>query len=291
MSPEDQPVAHTEDSTISSSSINQNEDCVSGNQEREDDDVTYGSTDGGYGWVIAIAACLIEMPCMTMIWQLYMTFGVLYGTGSSIVFYNVLAILPLWFTKRRGVALAVASSGAPIGGFVFPPIINALITNATYLGIDTDRGSALLSIFSGTNLIGRFLAGALADTIGHVNTLIIYTMLTSFGCFFLWMFATDFATLSAAAAVCGFFAGTFLTLTSSITAIVTTLEKLEGGISLFLVLTTVSMFGPSFAGAIEQRVSSDFLTYKIFTGSGYLAGALILISMKLCLVRSLTKKI
>lgn len=80
-------------------------------------------------------------------------------------------------------------------------------------------------------------------------------------------------------------------LAPAVTAAVTSLDRLDAGFSLFLVITTASMFGPNLAGAIEQKVSSSYVTYKAFTGSGYLAGALALLALKVLLVQSLTKKI
>lgn len=39
---------------------------------------------------------------------------------------DAMTTIPLWFSKRRGIALAIASVGPAIGGFVLPPIMNIL---------------------------------------------------------------------------------------------------------------------------------------------------------------------
>jgi hypothetical protein len=74
---------------------------------------------------------------------------------------------------------------------------------------------------------------------------------------------------------------------------VTGYEKFESGLSVFLVLTVVSMFGPNLAGAIEvmAHAHNEYDSYKYFTGVCYLAGALLLILFRLSLNRKLFAKI
>ena len=51
----------------------------------------------------------------------------LVGIGSSGVFAPLIADISHWFTRRRGIAVAVCSSGNYIGGAVWPPIVHHLI--------------------------------------------------------------------------------------------------------------------------------------------------------------------
>ena len=51
----------------------------------------------------------------------------LIGIGSSGVFAPLIADISHWFTRRRGIAVAVCSSGNYIGGAVWPPIVQHLI--------------------------------------------------------------------------------------------------------------------------------------------------------------------
>ena len=51
----------------------------------------------------------------------------LIGIGSSGVFAPLIADISHWFTRRRGIAVAVCSSGNYIGGAVWPPIVHHLI--------------------------------------------------------------------------------------------------------------------------------------------------------------------
>jgi MFS family permease len=49
------------------------------------------------------------------------------GVGSSGMFAPLIADISHWFTRRRGIAVAVCSSGNYIGGAVWPPIVQHLI--------------------------------------------------------------------------------------------------------------------------------------------------------------------
>jgi MFS family permease len=53
--------------------------------------------------------------------------NVLVGLGSSGAFAPLIADISHWFTRRRGIAVAVCSSGNYLGGAVWPPIVNHLI--------------------------------------------------------------------------------------------------------------------------------------------------------------------
>ncbi|KAI8394334.1 major facilitator superfamily domain-containing protein [Radiomyces spectabilis] len=297
----------------------------------------------------------------TEIWHLYLTQGVLFGAGCSIIFYVGMSSVSEWFDKRRGVALGIVSSGACVGGLLIPFLMSALNRSlgsgwcyrimgymsfvvcviscllfkekeeylerkqerktirgiiktsilkdakfalwctadilmemgyyvpyfflpsyATYLGLSDSYGSALISIASATNSMGRILAGWTADKIGHLNTVIITGFVSGMSALLLWTMAHDFTILCIFAAVFGFFGGVFIALGPSITMIVSGTENFASAYSLFLLITVISMFGPNIAGAMEAAIASTaFNTYKIFTGVAYLSGTLLLVFLKL----------
>ncbi|GAN08615.1 hypothetical protein MAM1_0214d08130 [Mucor ambiguus] len=71
----------------------------------------------------------------------------------------------------------------------------------------------------------------------------------------------------------------------STTAIITGMDKLNSGYSLFLLVTMVAMFGPNLAGALEAYFTTHYnqepyLTYKLFAGVGYILGVFIMIVLK-----------
>jgi MFS family permease len=65
--------------------------------------------------------------------------GLLIGVGSSATFAPLLAHTSLWFTRRRGIAVAIFASGNYLAGTVWPPIVQHFIQSAgwrdTYYGI------------------------------------------------------------------------------------------------------------------------------------------------------------
>ncbi|KAI8972734.1 major facilitator superfamily domain-containing protein [Pilobolus umbonatus] len=315
--------------------------------------------------LISVVLCTLGLTLAgssTEIWHLYLTHGVLYGAGSSMIFYLAFTIIPKWFDKHRNIALGIVSCGSSIGGLVTPLIMEPLNTHlgygwcyritgficlfvgivsfgifrnkarsesevitklkdifdfgivkdwrfllwclieilfesaynvpyyflpsyATYCGLTSSQGATILSVCSGSNALGRLVAGGLADYIGQVNIIIVYSIFTGLSSLILWPQVTTFEGLISFAIIFGFFGGAFITLTPSITVLITGLEKLDTGLSVYLIITSCSLFGPNYAQLIEAGVQGlqPFQSYTIFTGTGYLAGAALLISLKFIL--------
>ncbi|KAL2918149.1 hypothetical protein HK105_202076 [Polyrhizophydium stewartii] len=61
-------------------------------------------------------------------WHLLVTQGFLFGISTSAAYIPYLGVLPDWFSKRRGLAMGIASAGGGIGGLVLSPLIRFLIT-------------------------------------------------------------------------------------------------------------------------------------------------------------------
>jgi MFS family permease len=72
-------------------------------------------------------------------WQFTLVHGLLIGGGTSASFGPVIADISLWFAKRRGVAVAICSSGSYLAGTVWPLVIQRLAQwvgwRHTYFGI------------------------------------------------------------------------------------------------------------------------------------------------------------
>jgi len=62
------------------------------------------------------------MSPMNAVWQAYVVWGILVGTGASVVGPALMSTLSRWFNKRRGLAIGVVSTGAGIGGMIFSPV-------------------------------------------------------------------------------------------------------------------------------------------------------------------------
>jgi MFS family permease len=74
----------------------------------------------GIGWG---ASALVERP-----WQLNLTLGVIAALGMSVAWVPCNATVSRWFTRRRGTAVAIASSGGSLGNLIVPMIAAALVT-------------------------------------------------------------------------------------------------------------------------------------------------------------------
>lgn len=67
--------------------------------------------------------------------------NLLIGVGSSATFAPLIADISHWFTRRRGIAVAICASGNYIGGAIWPPIVQRLIetsgwrTNQIIIGV------------------------------------------------------------------------------------------------------------------------------------------------------------
>ncbi len=72
-------------------------------------------------------------------WQFALVQGLLIGFGSSATFAPLLAAASHWFTRRRGIAVAIIASGNYLSGTLWPPVLQHFIATegwrATYLGV------------------------------------------------------------------------------------------------------------------------------------------------------------
>ncbi|THY22397.1 putative MFS monocarboxylate transporter [Aureobasidium pullulans] len=80
------------------------------------------------GVVCVVAAQMLFSIC-TEYWHFILVFGVLNGTGCSLLFTPCLASVGHFFRERRGFATGIASAGGSIGGIVAPLMLNSLFSN------------------------------------------------------------------------------------------------------------------------------------------------------------------
>lgn len=133
---------------------------------------------------------------------------------------------------------------------------------------------------------------AVADLVGKLNSLIIFSLMTAIACLLIWPFAFTFPALMIFSVVFGIGSGTYFALMSPVTAEILGMEKLQTGLSVLIFANALSTFGPTVATAIDASVhASPFLSFKIFTGVCYLAGVLLLIILKLRINRNLMAKV
>ncbi|KAI9329903.1 major facilitator superfamily domain-containing protein [Zopfochytrium polystomum] len=61
---------------------------------------------------------LILASFSSKVWHLFLTQGVLFGLGASIIYFPAVSVPPQYFSKRRGLATGTAVAGSGIGGLV-----------------------------------------------------------------------------------------------------------------------------------------------------------------------------
>jgi MFS family permease len=75
----------------------------------------------------------------TSLWQFALAQGLLVGVAGSVAFAPVIADTSLWFTRHRGMAVAIIACGSYLAGTVWPPVVQHFIESEgwrrTYLGI------------------------------------------------------------------------------------------------------------------------------------------------------------
>ncbi|KAI0029491.1 major facilitator superfamily domain-containing protein [Vararia minispora EC-137] len=63
------------------------------------------------------------------LWHLFLTQSFLYGIGSSLLYYPILAFTPPFFDRRRGAAMGFVLSGSGAGGLVMAPALRFLLAH------------------------------------------------------------------------------------------------------------------------------------------------------------------
>jgi MFS family permease len=78
--------------------------------------------------VVLVTLGLVTAPFIRNSWQLYVTLGVLVGSGANLMSFTAHSLfLPNWFVRRRAFAISIAFSGVGIGALVLLPWLQAII--------------------------------------------------------------------------------------------------------------------------------------------------------------------
>ncbi|KAI9014212.1 major facilitator superfamily domain-containing protein [Hyaloraphidium curvatum] len=92
---------------------------------------------------------------VTAVWQLYLTVGVLFGTGFSMLF-TVAVVLPShYFRRRRGLAVGLAITGTGVWGFAFGPLTSLMLSTIGWRWAFRVQGLVLGSLCTCAALLMR----------------------------------------------------------------------------------------------------------------------------------------
>ena len=86
--------------------------------------------DAGYFRSLVLCGCSMQLigifttSAVSQYWHLILSQGVLQGLGSGLLFTPLVALVSLYFVKRRAFALSIAACGAPVGGVIFSTVSN-----------------------------------------------------------------------------------------------------------------------------------------------------------------------
>jgi MFS family permease len=91
------------------------------------------------GGTVGLGVGYLAASQATSLWQFILAQGLLVGVASSATFAPIIADTSLWFTRRRGMAVALIASGSYVAGAVWPPVVQHFIERgdwrSTYQGI------------------------------------------------------------------------------------------------------------------------------------------------------------
>jgi MFS family permease len=99
---------------------------------------------------------LLLAPLTTQPWHLYITIGVLVGSGSVCLGYSGFSqFLPNWFIRRRGLAIGIAFAGVGIGSVTMLPWAQHLIEQSGWRTASTAMGCLVLIVLVPISLLLR----------------------------------------------------------------------------------------------------------------------------------------
>jgi MFS family permease len=106
--------------------------------------------------VALMAGGLLLAPLTTQPWHLYLTIGVMVGTGSVCLGYSGQSLfLPNWFNRRRGLAMGLAFAGVGIGSITLLPWVQHMIEQTGWRTACTAIGIVVLVVLAPINLLLR----------------------------------------------------------------------------------------------------------------------------------------
>jgi MFS family permease len=101
------------------------------------------------GAAVALGLGYVAAGHAANLWQLALAYGLI-GLGSSAPFGPLVADLSRWFSRRRGIAVAICSSGNSLAGVIWPPLIEHVIAavgwRAAHVGVGIACVTAMLPL-------------------------------------------------------------------------------------------------------------------------------------------------
>ncbi|KAI8206831.1 Major facilitator superfamily transporter [Colletotrichum sp. SAR 10_65] len=158
---------------------------------------------------------LFMLSLCTKYWQILLAQAFCVGIGSGLLGLTCVAVIPLYFQKRRMIATGIAATGSSLAfalmiGSVYIPFFY-VDAYAIRLGVDESTSFYILSAMNAASLFGRLAPNWLADKYGGIS-IMMPCCLGSAVVLFLLRFAHDMPGLIAVSVVYGFVSGGMVSL-------------------------------------------------------------------------------
>ncbi len=86
--------------------------------------ISVGALLSGGSWILAAG--------VNNLWALYLTYGVIGGFGTGIIYVGIIGLMVRWFPDRRGLATGLAAAGYGFGAFFTSFPIDSMIKSSGY---------------------------------------------------------------------------------------------------------------------------------------------------------------
>jgi OFA family oxalate/formate antiporter-like MFS transporter len=86
--------------------------------------ISLGALLSGGSWILSAS--------VNNIWALYLTYGVIGGFGTGIIYVGIIGLMVRWFPDRRGLAAGLAAAGYGFGAFFTSFPIDSMIKSSGY---------------------------------------------------------------------------------------------------------------------------------------------------------------
>ncbi|XP_032222954.1 monocarboxylate transporter 11 [Nematostella vectensis] len=86
-----------------------------------------GSRLTGYLGTVVCSAGLLLSSFAPEIWIVYLTYGLLLGVGTGLIFTSIFSITAKYFNRFRALAVGIVGSGEGLGILVMAPVIQLLL--------------------------------------------------------------------------------------------------------------------------------------------------------------------
>jgi MFS family permease len=91
---------------------------------------------------------LIGMSQARELWHPYLMYGVVAALGMSTAYVPCTATVARWFTRRRGLAVGIASAGGSLGTFALPPVAHVLVSTLGWRWAYVVFGASILIVLN-----------------------------------------------------------------------------------------------------------------------------------------------